>query len=165
MAQPLSKAPQFQFQEVKGDLFGSPKDFALAHCVSRDLEMSKGIAVKFKEHFGGVCELRSQQKTVGQVAVLTEQFQLAQGGCALETRPGIFYLVTKEKYYHKPTYITLQHCLDNLKEFCEIYQIDKLAIPQLGCGLDKLHWSRVRNMIQETFKNHKTDICICVYSL
>ena len=30
--------------EIQGDLFSAPQDFALAHCVSEDLSMSRGIA-------------------------------------------------------------------------------------------------------------------------
>jgi len=46
--------------EVRGDLFTSPD--SLAHCVSRDLHMGKGIATAFKKQFGGIYELRQQSK-------------------------------------------------------------------------------------------------------
>lgn len=38
----------FSLKEVEGDLFGCPADNSLVHCVSRDLRMGKGIAVKFR---------------------------------------------------------------------------------------------------------------------
>lgn len=49
-----------QITEVKGDLFDCPGNYSLAHCVSQDLHMSKGIAAIFKEKFGGLDELRAQ---------------------------------------------------------------------------------------------------------
>ena len=48
------------FSEVQGDLFGCPSTYSLAHCVSEDLAMGKGVAVHFKEQFGRIGELRSQ---------------------------------------------------------------------------------------------------------
>ena len=48
--------------EVKGDLFSCPSSASLAHCVSEDMHMGKGIATLFKQKFGGVGELKSQGK-------------------------------------------------------------------------------------------------------
>jgi hypothetical protein len=156
--------------EKEGNLFSSPQEFALAHCVSRDFAMSQGIARDFKQKFGGVDCLLEQRKNVGQVAVLCPQTTTAlrmdrnpdmDHNHAEAHRQAVFYLISKERYYHKPTYAMLQQCLDNLKEHCSVYNIDKLAIPRLGCGLDKLYWPRVKGMIEATFQN--VDICIDVY--
>ena len=51
---------KLKFEEKKGNLFSCPKSAGLAHCVSKDLKMSKGIAVTFKETFKGVQELAQQ---------------------------------------------------------------------------------------------------------
>lgn len=64
---------------------------ALMHCVSVDMAMGKGIAIEFKKRFGGVDELKRQKAGVGGLAVLLR-----------DNRP-IYYLVTKEKYWNKPT--------------------------------------------------------------
>ena len=48
------------FREVRGDLFSVSPSTSLAHCVSVDLVMSKGIAVEFRDRFGRVDELKSQ---------------------------------------------------------------------------------------------------------
>jgi hypothetical protein len=39
------------FAEIKGDLFSVADDVSLAHCISRDASMSKGIAVPFANKF------------------------------------------------------------------------------------------------------------------
>ena len=49
-----------KFSEVKGDLFSCPSTSSLAHCVSEDMAMGKGVAVLFKKEFGGVGELKAQ---------------------------------------------------------------------------------------------------------
>lgn len=49
---------------VTGDLFSCPADDALAHCISEDCRMGAGIAVMFKQRFGGVSELKEQSESV-----------------------------------------------------------------------------------------------------
>lgn len=61
---------RLQLVEQRGDLFSCASSVALAHCVSVDLAMGKGIAVAFKTKFGGVADLKSQKKQIGEVAVL-----------------------------------------------------------------------------------------------
>ena len=51
---------KFNFSEARGDLFDCPLTASLAHCVSEDMAMGKGIAKAFKEKFGGVNELKKQ---------------------------------------------------------------------------------------------------------
>lgn len=74
----------------------------------------------------------------------------------------ILGIVTKEKYYHKPTYESMQRGLDGLKTYLEggLWTLDneekftiELIMPCLGCGLDGLNWETVRGMIFETFKD------------
>lgn len=50
----------FNYREVKGDLFSCSATASLAHCVSEDFHMGKGIAALFKKQFGGVAKLREQ---------------------------------------------------------------------------------------------------------
>lgn len=72
----ISDMGGFTLEEIQGDLFsaGSPplslpcpqrsgrpeSDVALAHCISADVRMGKGIAVAFKAKFGGVASLKRQ---------------------------------------------------------------------------------------------------------
>ncbi len=43
--------------ESKGDIFETDPSMPLAHCVSSDLEMTKGIALEFRRRFGGLNQL------------------------------------------------------------------------------------------------------------
>ena len=54
------KTKQLVFSEVQGDLFSSPPTSSLAHCVSEDLHMGRGIATLFKKKFGRVGILKAQ---------------------------------------------------------------------------------------------------------
>ena len=51
---------KFDFREIRGDLFQCPSSASLAHCVSEDMRMGRGIAKIFKNQFGGVEELKKQ---------------------------------------------------------------------------------------------------------
>ena len=108
---------------VIGDLFTS-KD-CLAHCVSKDMRMGKGIAVNFKNRFGQIDELIRQHKSVGECAVIKSGNRY------------IYYLVTKTKYYFKPTYDDLENSVIDMKKHIVANGINKLSIPLIGCVLDK----------------------------
>ncbi|XP_025019031.1 O-acetyl-ADP-ribose deacetylase 1 isoform X3 [Python bivittatus] len=95
-----------QIKYVQGDLFTCPKTDSLAHCISEDCHMSAGIAAIFKKMFGGIQDLLNQHKKTGDVAVLKR-----------ETRY-VYYLITKNKYFHKPTYDNLQKSLEAMKIHC-----------------------------------------------
>ncbi|KAJ8942767.1 hypothetical protein NQ318_002927 [Aromia moschata] len=58
-------------REEPRDLFQTPADFCLAHCVAADLRMSRGIALIFKKAFGQLEELRRQRPEVGRVLQIT----------------------------------------------------------------------------------------------
>ena len=87
------------------------------------------------------------------------------GGCAyLKSNDRfIFYLVTKERYSHKPTMSSLESSLRAMRDLCIQNRIDQLAMPRIGCGLDKLNWDRVSQLIQTVFAND--DIQITIYTL
>ncbi len=48
------------YHEIRGDLFSAPVNTSLAHCVSRDMQMSKGIAKLFRDKFDRINDLKKQ---------------------------------------------------------------------------------------------------------
>lgn len=48
MSAPSASAHKVKITEVSGDLFTASKEYSIGHCVSADLRMGKGIAVKFR---------------------------------------------------------------------------------------------------------------------
>ncbi|KAL8599054.1 hypothetical protein ACOMHN_006863 [Nucella lapillus] len=135
------EVPEFKIPVVKGDLFSCPVSEALAHCVSQDLEMGTGIAVEFKNRFGGVPELKGQGKVVGKVAVLRREGRF------------VYYLVTKRRFDDRPTYKALRASLEAMKRHCHENQITRVSVPQIGCGIDGLEWEKVSEMLSHVFKD------------
>ncbi|XP_037087230.1 ADP-ribose glycohydrolase OARD1-like [Pollicipes pollicipes] len=132
--------------EVTGDLFTCPSTHSLAHCISADCRLGKGIAAIFKRKFGGISELLAQRKKPGEVAVLRRGSRY------------VYNLITKHKYYEKPTYETLRRALSAVKEHCVTHEVRHLAMPRIGCGLDGLTWDRVLPIIKDVFQ----DCCVQV---
>jgi hypothetical protein len=109
-----------EYQEIQGDLFLCPEDAALAHCVSQDLRMGKGIAVDFKRKFGKVQDLMDQNKVVGEVALLKHKERF------------VYYLVTKERYWNKPTYQTLTSSLEKMRDHAVNNGVKMICMPKIG---------------------------------
>lgn len=148
---PTSVAPSpapLVLQEVTGDLFSAPEDFALAHCVAADFRMSAGIATRFKAKFGDVDHLLRQGRKVGQVAFLRKGNRY------------VFYLITKNESHLKPTLKSLRKAVYELRRHCDEFKVANLAIPRLGCGLDQLDWPTVRQIIAKAFRNSATKVTV-----
>lgn len=75
----------------------------------------------------------------------------------------IYYLITKEKYYDKPTYDSVRASLCAMRDHCVRHHVQQLGMPRIGCGLDRLQWPHVRKDIEDVFMN--TDVTVTVYSL
>ena len=46
---------------------------------------------------------------------------------------------------------------------CRDYGVTSLAMPRIGCGLDRLRWHEVRAVLKEVFRG--SDVAVTVYSL
>jgi O-acetyl-ADP-ribose deacetylase (regulator of RNase III) len=146
------KKPRVSISEVKGDLFSvvDSNTWSLAHCVSACFHMNKGIAKTFKKRFGSVQDLLEQKKTPGSVAVLKHQDNF------------IYYLVTKEKFYQKPTMKSLEKSLVEMRDHCVQNNVTRLAMPRIGCGLDKLDWNKVQNLVSTIFQDTSIEIRVFI---
>ncbi|GGH57308.1 hypothetical protein GCM10008014_28840 [Paenibacillus silvae] len=137
-----------QFDERQQDLFELEEDYSLAHCISADARMGKGIAVQFREKF----DLQSLQEQAGQ-----EPLEI--GRCYPVGRT--LNLVTKAKFSNKPTYLSLTQAVESMRTVCEEQGITRLAMPRIGCGLDRLKWEKVSIIIQNTFADMDIEIVVC----
>lgn len=128
------------YKEIHGDLFKLPENYYLCHCISSDFKLGLGIAAEFDKRF----DMRRKLFSKYQPNVFKP--------CALLV-DNVFNLVTKEKYWYKPTYQTLRESLIDLRNQVEKLDIKYLGMPVIGCGLDKLEWYKVSKIIQEIFSD------------
>lgn len=135
--------------EERGDLFELDKKYVLAHCISQDCAMGKGIAVEFDKRYPGMKNELIEHIRKGNLKYPTSLFY---GG----VEQAVFNLVTKQKYWGKPTYETIEKCIKEMADTCRDYEIKYLAMPKIGCGLDKLDWYHVKKIIKQEF--HDIDI-------
>ncbi|XP_045462629.1 putative uncharacterized protein DDB_G0275317 isoform X2 [Harmonia axyridis] len=136
-------------KEVEGNLFEVDEDYALAHCVAQDMNMGSGIAIEFRNRFNKVPELLSQHAKTGGLAILEKKGRF------------IYYLVTKSVSQGKPTYDSLWSSLCKLREHMKANNVKKLAMPRIGCGLDRLDWDVVWRMLKYLFRSEDSDILVC----
>nr|ADR79359.1 RH67648p [Drosophila melanogaster] len=145
-------APKCQITEARGNLFSAPENYALVHSVSADFAMCAGINLQFRCKFGQVDELKRQHKHTGNVAVLEQDGR------------HIYNLVTKERSHEKCTYAALYYALLAMREHMREHGVTKLAIPRLGCGIDRLDWLRVRSLLDLVFAEDSVDIIAFFYT-
>lgn len=140
---------------VTGNLFNAPQGYYLAHCISGDYTLGAGIAKKFNEIYNMRYKLHKKFP-------IPNGEKYAHIGEALLI-DNVFNLVTKGKCWSKPTYEDLGYALNDMLSQMINLDIDKIAMPKIGCGLDKLNWDQVEEIIEEIFDG--TGIEIVIYSL
>lgn len=142
-----------RYREEKKDLFAVSNEYYLAHCISADFGMGKGIVVEFNKRFNLKNKLKQKYPDY------LRTFQWTHGDCIQEGK--VLNLITKERYYEKPSLITLRNALEEMKKICLENNISKVAMPKIGCGLDKLNWVDVKQTLFEIFSDTNIEIYIC----
>lgn len=146
-----------KYLECQMDLFTVGDEYTFAHCISADFGMGKGIAVEFNRRFD------MKNKLIRAYPDYLTKWSHCDmiGGCILHEN--VLNLVTKKRYYSKPTYDSLREALEAAKFECARHGIQKIAMPKIGCGLDRLEWNRVRDIIQAVFRDTDIEIKVCFY--
>lgn len=140
-------------KEIKIDLFEyepTMKNFYYLHCISRDFALGLGIAKSFRNKFNLTKEVLTE-------GIISNNLSLTSN---------VFNLITKSRYWQKPTYNSLRNALMSVKKTIFALNGDntkdiQLIMPKIGCGLDKLMWKNVKNIIKEVFDDTELDIVIC----
>jgi len=139
--------------EINQDLFNIPQGFYLAHCISGDYALGAGIAKNFDKLYDMRFKLHKKYP-------IPDGKKFANVGRALLV-DNVFNLVTKPLYFHKPRYNDLEDALIDMQAECEMQHIKRLAMPRIGCGLDKLSWDKVKDLIEKVFADTDIDIYVC----
>ena len=121
---------------------------SIAHCISADFKLRAGLAKQIKEKFPSYFPTKKDYKQ----QVLHAQY--------LVHDKFVLLLRVKPRYFHKPTYRSLRKTLLALRDQMNFYRIDKLGIPRLSCGLDKINWTEVQKRTHETFRDSNLELTV-----
>ena len=141
--------PIFRFSS--GNILDSPN--SIAHCVSSDFAMRKGLASTIACCYPALQQMRIYSSKCIPPGTLVAYYD------ASRTR-FVYNLVTKRRFFHKPTYDTLQLSLLALKQHIFNNNINEISIPRLGSGYDRLHWPTVLALLYQVFAHTKITINI-----
>ena len=131
-------------REIKGDMFNyidPNKDF-IAHCISADFALGAGIAKTIEEKYH-IRDILKAGPFANKKYVKDDGFVIVTGT--------VFNLVTKGKYYEKPSYTSIHNAIFALAEHCHVRGINDIHMPEIGCGLDGLKWKIVFGYICSAF--------------
>lgn len=142
------------YQEVYGNLFDYCGKAYLVHCISADFALGKGIAREFDSRFNMKAELNKLCPNY----LSYYKINNIQGDVIFVGSIG--NLVTKERYFHKPTYESLGKALTKLSNITREHNLRNIAMPLIGCGLDRLEWSKVSELIKKVFSDIDVNIIV-----
>lgn len=123
----------------RGDVLTAPPYFVLAHAISEDLHMGAGIAKVLQAKFRLRTQIALQDCRVGKAV-----FAFSKGRI-------VFNLITKRRYFGKPSYSDISVALYDLKAQMLSRQIYYLAIPEICCGLDGKDLNIIIQMLTDIF--------------
>lgn len=139
------------YHEEKMNLLDVPQGYWIAHCISGDFALGAGVAKQIDEAF----HMKEMLN-----ALWGEESELRESNCCVPCG-NVLNLITKQKCWHKPTLFSLREALEDMKLLVKEEHIHQIAMPKIGCGLDRLCWDAVAPMIQEIFEDTDVEIMVC----
>lgn len=134
------KKRNFSSNKIKmceGNILKLPKNVAIAHCVAADLNMSDGLARHIKNKYKiNTEELLKLNKKKGEI---------------IHQKVGdteILHLITKDVSYISPKWKDYKNTLKTIPKVCQENGINKLIVPKLGSGLDKIPWASTMKLLK-----------------
>ena len=142
---------EYAMHHREGDLLEAPSHFCLAHCCSEDLKLGAGVARTIQEKYAVREEMLRQDHSIGSAVMTSSRGRV------------VYNLVTKRRFFDKPTYGSLEHCLRDLRRQMAANGHWYLAIPELGCGRDGLRLDVVTEILDKIFRGSGMKIVMCHY--
>jgi len=161
------------YSEVWMDVTRMLPEYVTAHCISNDCAMGAGVVLAFRKVFPDLKEAcKKYMSNPDPIWDIWQEIMIPKPYRYEDEHIGVVYnMFTKDKYWMKAGKgITYNHYLYNLrtslyyvKEMMIEHSETKLAMPKIGCGLDKCEWDDVRNTIYKVFDDTNFEIVICKY--
>lgn len=137
------------YREIKGNLFAANPGWVFAHCVSQDGAMGAGIALQFRNRYPRMPQY-----------VRTNATQFPSVVRYVENGQVIYNLVTKARYYNKPSRHNFAMAVELLFAKLIKHGETKIVMPLIGAGLDHLTWAVTRNQLQTLSKKYGLNVLV-----
>lgn len=144
------------YSERTGDMFEAGDIDAYAHGVNCQGVMG-GIAGVFAnkypdmaEHYKGVCQ--NGELITGDI------FPWKEDG-----KPAVYNLATQENGGADAQYKHIKKTVKKMLDHAEYHNINKIGIPQIGCGIGGLEWPKVSNIIKKIADKYPTEVVAFTY--
>lgn len=131
---------------IHGNILCCPSNMSIAHCVSNDGKMGAGLALTLNREFHLKNDFLKAPRAVGSVVALRRGDRF------------IVNLISKERYFHLPTLQDIEETFRNMKRFLIFNEIHDIAVPELGCGLDRCNLKEIIKILEKVFKNDPLNI-------
>lgn len=124
----------------------------IAHCIAADLAWGSGIApVIIRDMYNAEmpCRYKCSNNPEGYTGKLE-----AGSIMPVDTPRGTFVnLITKTHSWDKPTYLTLSKSLVAFRQYIDARFAEPkvIVMPKIGCGLDRLEWQVVSEIVKGVF--------------
>ena len=119
--------------------------FMYVQCASADLRLGAGIAQDFNREFNVRPTLRKTYGTPVPMYTTCRSYH-------------VYTMITKKSFWMKPSLHDMHEALKMLRAMCEQDNVQILAMPRIGCGLDHLRWVDVYDRILDVFDEMDIDI-------
>ena len=126
-----------EYEEVNKDMFDLPPYYNICYGIPADLSLGSDTARRLDNYYHIVDKI-------------ADRFDERCAGEAIGIR-NLFLLMIANKKYEPITMTNLEHCIEDLAQYCINEEISYLAMPFIGCGKGKLDWTDVRAMIIKVF--------------
>ncbi len=141
-------------KEVNEDIFdwldkNKENKVILVHCISADKAMGAGIAKEIEKRF----KVKSKLNEIIWDGFGEPIFT------SINENFWIVNLVTKWRYFDKPTYETIEESLKESRPLVRCVKGAKIVMPRIGCGLDGLSWNRVKEIIEKEYIGLDVTVC------
>lgn len=138
------------YQEVRGDLFAAKTGWAFAHCISQDAAMGAGIAAQFR-----LCYPKMPPYVRKSMTNYPSVVRYVENGRV------IYNLVTKARYYNKPSRHDFSKAVELLFAELAKHGETKIVMPLIGAGLDQLPWAITRRQLQKLSEQYHVNVVVC----
>lgn len=144
-------AGRMQLFHHHGCVSSAPEHVPIVHAVSLCGRMGAGAAKSLHEMYDLRHEFRSTQRECPGLVPILRGHRL------------IINVITKERYFHKPTRDQIFNSLLKLRDFLAFHGFPEIAITVFGCGRDKFPYQLLIQFLNQIFGS--TPVHIHMYHL